>query len=266
MHLMLMAFSPLTTLVRPARSFQKRHNVPKPDQAECSRAKAPAAASGTPSHRAEAGSVGSFVDDGNMDVHNGGMSRPSNREKILEEGLKVVHERGFASSSVRDIVTAAGVPLGSFSNHFTSKDAFGLEIVERYSTHIRSLIGETLRNDAEPPLARLREYIERGKAKQNCDGGTQGCLLGNFAAETTTASDAIRQRLNQIFAELTDGVTYCLEAAVSAGQVPADLDCREIGGFIVSSLQGAMLLCKAERSVAPIERFQHVLFSVILRP
>jgi len=200
-----------------------------------------------------------------MDVHNGTMSRPSNREKILEEGLKVVHERGFASSSVRDIVSAAGVPLGSFSNHFTSKDAFGLEIVDRYFAHIRGLIQGTLRNDAKSPLARLAEYIARGKLKQDCDSGAQGCLLGNFTAETG-ASNAMRQRLAEIFTELTNAITYCLEAAVKEGEVAGDLDCHEIAGFIVSSLQGAMLLCKAERSVAPIERLEHVLFSIILRP
>jgi TetR/AcrR family transcriptional repressor of nem operon len=205
------------------------------------------------------------VDGGNMDDHIIGMARPSNREKILEEGLKVVHERGFAAASVRDIVTAAGVPLGSFSNHFVSKEAFGREIVERYVANSQAVVLDTLRNDAKPPLARLKDYIGRSKAKESC-GGDQGCLLGNMTAETGGACDAMRQRLNEIFADTTDAVAYCLEAAVKAGEVAADLDCRAVAGFIVSSHQGAILLSKAERSPAPIERLEQVLFSAILRP
>ena len=58
------------------------------------------------------------------------MAKPSNRERILTEGLRVVHAHGYAGASVRDIVQAAGVPQGSFTNHFTSKEAFGLEILE----------------------------------------------------------------------------------------------------------------------------------------
>src|SRR5450631_533208 len=58
-----------------------------------------------------------------MDNHIGIMPKPSNREKILTEGLRVVHARGFGGASVRDIVEAAGVPQGSFSNHFASKEA-----------------------------------------------------------------------------------------------------------------------------------------------
>ena len=82
------------------------------------------------------------------------MSKPSNREKILTEGLRVVHERGFAGASVRDIVQAAGVPQGSFTNHFASKEAFGLEVIELYLASARRVIGETLRNDALPPGGR----------------------------------------------------------------------------------------------------------------
>src|SRR5439155_21507709 len=61
-----------------------------------------------------------------------GMSRPSNKDKILTDGLRLVHARGFGASSVRDITQAAGVPQGSFTNHFASKEAFGLEVLERY--------------------------------------------------------------------------------------------------------------------------------------
>jgi TetR/AcrR family transcriptional regulator, transcriptional repressor for nem operon len=56
------------------------------------------------------------------------MPRPSNKEKLLTDGLQLVHQRGFGATSVRDTTQAAGVPQGSFTNHFASKEAFGLEI------------------------------------------------------------------------------------------------------------------------------------------
>ncbi len=60
-------------------------------------------------------------------------------------------------------------------------------------------------------------------------------------------------------------VAYCLEAAVTAGELSPRTDCDEVAGFIVSSLQGANLLAKAQRDLAPVERFKQVLFSTILR-
>src|SRR5712691_1147832 len=128
-----------------------------------------------------------------MDGHIKPMPRSSNREKILTEGLRVVHQHGFAGASVRDIVQAAGVPQGSFTNHFASKEAFGLEILDRYLASGREVMRETLRNDALPPLARLRAYIDAGKDRLKKDGMRNGCLFGNFTAEASDHSEVIRQ-------------------------------------------------------------------------
>jgi TetR/AcrR family transcriptional repressor of nem operon len=194
------------------------------------------------------------------------MAKPSNREKILTEGLKVVHAHGFAGASVRDIVQAAGVPQGSFTNHFASKEAFGLEIIDLYFASGCELMAATLRNDALSPLRGLEAYIDANIGRQNQDQMRNGCLFGNFAAEACDSSESIRQRLVEIFAEVQASVAYCLRAAVAAGELPEDFDSDGTAGFVVSSLQGASLLAKAQRSTAPVERFKHVLFSAVLRP
>jgi TetR/AcrR family transcriptional regulator, transcriptional repressor for nem operon len=193
------------------------------------------------------------------------MSKPSNREKILTEGLRVVHERGFAGAGVRDIVQAAGVPQGSFTNHFASKEAFGLEILDLYFARGCETMRETLRNDELPPLKRLAAYIDVTKSRLNQNGMRNGCLFGNFTVEASDHSEAIRQRLVEIFAEVQASVAYCLHAAVSAGELPVDFECDEVAAFVVSSLQGANLLAKAQRSAVPIDRFKQILFSKVLR-
>jgi TetR/AcrR family transcriptional repressor of nem operon len=193
------------------------------------------------------------------------MSKISNREKILCAGLQVVHEHGFAGASVRDIIKAADVPLGSFSNHFASKEAFGLEIIDAYYAGAKSLTDETLRDDARSPLERLEAYIDAGKDKLNTESMRNGCLLGNFTAETVADNELIRDRLLEIFAEMEASLAYCLRAAVEAGEVPGDLDVEETAAFILQSLQGANLLSKAHRDPAPVERFKKNLFGKILK-
>lgn len=193
------------------------------------------------------------------------MAKPSHREKILTEGLRVVHERGFAGASVRDIVQAAGVPQGSFTNHFASKEAFGLEVIDRYLADSEGLFEETLGNTALSPLQRLRAYIDNGTKRPSCDDMRHGCLFGNFAAEASAHSEAMRLRLIEIFAQVQRSIAACLSDAVEAGELPPDFDCEKVAGFIVSSLQGANLLAKTLRSPAPVERFGDILFSTILR-
>src|SRR3984893_15243449 len=102
------------------------------------------------------------------------MGKPSNREKILTEGPRVVQERGFAGASVRDIVAAAGVPQGSFTNHFASKEAFCLEILDLYFKDVRTMIQRTLRNDSLPPLVRLRGFVDAQTKDLNQIGWPNG--------------------------------------------------------------------------------------------
>lgn len=192
------------------------------------------------------------------------MARLSTRDKILTEGLRVVHQHGFGGSSVRDIVQAAGVPQGSFTNHFISKEAFGLAVIDLYFTNSCQVMEQTLRNDSLPPLQRLGDYIDAVKSRMQRDEMRNGCLLGNFTAEATDHSESIRLRLVEVFGKVQESVAYCLRAAVTAGELPRGFDCEEIAGFVVSSVQGAHLLSKAQRSPVPIDRFKRVLFATIL--
>src|SRR6202049_2426045 len=186
------------------------------------------------------------------------MKKQTNREKILIAGLRVVHDHGFGGASVRDIVAAAGVPQGSFSNNFVSKEAFGLEILDLYFADLRQMVKETLEDETIPPLRRLFNYIEENKKSVMVNDGRSGCLLGNFSAETTGRSEAIRHRLVECFDELEIALETCLKAAVKAGELPRNLKCPEIASFVISSMQGAILLSKTRHDSTPIDNFRKI--------
>jgi len=192
------------------------------------------------------------------------MPKPSHREKILAEGMRLIHRQGFANSGVRDIVKAAGVPQGSFTNHFASKEMFGLAVIDLYFVGTREVLQKTLRNDALPPLERLEQWIELNKANLSKGEMRNGCLFGNFAAEASDSSELIRKRLVEIFAEIQESVAYCLKAAIAAGEVPASVDANETAAFIVASMQGANLMSKTFHDAAPVNRLKRILFSAIL--
>ncbi|MFA6115824.1 MAG: TetR family transcriptional regulator C-terminal domain-containing protein [Sphingomonas sp.] len=192
------------------------------------------------------------------------MAKLSNRDKILSAGVRVVHERGFGGASVRDIVQAAGVPQGSFTNHFVSKEAFGLEVLDIYFQQSLVLFAETLRNEALTPLQRLDAFFEANIDRVSGAAVCNGCMIGNLAAENSD-SEMMRPRLIHIFQEVQAAIASCLRAAVTAGEVRADLECDDIAAFLVASLQGTNLLAKVERSAEPMERLKRITFNTLLR-
>jgi len=192
------------------------------------------------------------------------MPKPSHREILLTAGLRLIHEKGFSRASVRDIVTAAAVPQGSFTNHFRTKEQFGLAVLERYYYgYIKELMERTLLNEKRQPLERIRSYVN-GLIDILEDGWTRkGCILGNFTAELTDDNEAIRRRVVEMFDEMQAAVKNCLKDAIRQGDLPRTAKAGELAGFSEYEQQRASLLCKAHRSVAPMRRCKRLFFSSI---
>lgn len=193
------------------------------------------------------------------------MARASNRGQILQEGLELVRRQGFGSAGVRSITTAAGVPQGSFSNHFASKEAFGLEVLDLYFAGIEVLIDNTLHDRDLAPLARLRAYFDAVTAHLESRGWRDGCLVGNLALEESEHSELLRTRLSEIFLAWRQPFADCLQEAADAGDVVLEVPAIELADFLLASWQGAILRMKIERSPHPLERFLTIVFLSILR-
>ena len=194
------------------------------------------------------------------------MEKVRNKDKLLAKGLRVIHEQGLAGASVRDIAAAAGVPLGSFTNYFPSKTAFGLEIISMYREVSEAMLDATLRNEALAPLQRLKDYIDAARDLLDEDGMQNGCLCGNIGAEINSHTDEVRHRIIDVFGVDRNAVAACLKAAVAQGELSDRIDIDDVAGFVVSSLQGAFLVAKVERSPEPVNRFKRILFSMTLAP
>ncbi len=192
------------------------------------------------------------------------MPKASHKERILAEGMRVMHKRGFTGSSVRDIIKAAEVPQGSFTNHFSSKEAFGIEVLDIYYNQCFGLTGQTLLNDALPALARLRKWLDGMLGTMNNDDEWNGCMLGNFGADHSEGTDQLQERVREIFLELQSNIGYCLKAAVKAGELPKGTDVNGLAAFIQSSVEGAVLVSKAIKSRKPMEALRKVLFNSVL--
>lgn len=136
--------------------------------------------------------------------------------------------------------------------------------MERYFANSREMIRMTLCNDSLAPLQRLGDYIDKNIEHISLNNAQNGCLFGNFAVEASDHSEALRIRVVEILAEVQQCVSYCLHAATSVNELAADTDCDALAQFVVSSLQGAILLAKAQRSPAPVENFRVLLFERVL--
>ncbi len=192
------------------------------------------------------------------------MGRHSYRDKIIASGTRSVHERGFGTVGLREITAAAGVAQGSFTNHFASKEAFGVAVLDHYFGQIRGVIAATLQDEQRRPIARLRAYFDVITDLFAENAWRYGCLAGNMALEAAEHSEPIRQRLIAIFAEWTPPFAEAIRQAQAESEVRAGLDADDTGAALLEAWHGAMLRMKIERSPAALDRFKRLTFPALL--
>src|SRR6516225_10147711 len=111
------------------------------------------------------------------------MPKPNVREQIVVAGLETLHRRGFNGCGVQDITDAAGVPKGSFYNHFASKEELGAAAIEQYWQRGTGLARTILSDETLQPVERLRRYFGALAEKLTGNDYSCGCLIGNLSAE-----------------------------------------------------------------------------------
>jgi TetR/AcrR family transcriptional repressor of nem operon len=190
------------------------------------------------------------------------MTRPNTKEQIVKAGLQCLLERGYNGVGVQDITSAAGVPKGSFYNHFHSKEALGAEIVERYGSG--STRREILTDTSIAPLERLRRHFERLNAIFADAKFERGCILGNFSAELSGQSDLIRASLRDLYGRWTGDLERAVREAQERGDVTNKTAAADIAAFLLDAYEGALLRARVERTSRPFERFMQLAFGQIL--
>ena len=193
------------------------------------------------------------------------MGRRSLREDILRAGLRLMFRSGYQGASVRDICAAAGVPQGSFTNHFRSKEAFAKEVLDRYFAYLQGLVSQAMNDESLTPRQRLEHYLDIITGKLEHDRWKLGCLIGDFALEASSHSKLLRERLDAIFQEWRKPFASCIAEAQSAGEIDSQFDPTDLAEFLMASWEGAILRMKVERGPAALERFKSIVFETVLK-
>jgi TetR/AcrR family transcriptional repressor of nem operon len=111
-------------------------------------------------------------------------------DKLLNAAFKCFIAQGYKGTTIEDIAGTARVFKGSFYNHFKSKEALAIEVVNRYEHGVTA----SLSLQGPPsPLQRLRKHFESLAAVFEESDYRHGCLMNNFSAEISHTGKPLRR-------------------------------------------------------------------------
>jgi TetR/AcrR family transcriptional repressor of nem operon len=158
------------------------------------------------------------------------------RARVVEAAAKLVHEQGFHRTTLADISTESGVPLGNLSYYFKTKDAIGEAVVESLACAYESLRASW--ESVSDPRDRLEQFIQM--TVDNRESLAQsGCPVGTLCSELHKDGGPVADRAARIFAEL---LAWLETQFRLLGKAEASHD---LAAHLLSAVEGASLLTLA---------------------
>lgn len=189
--------------------------------------------------------------------------------RLTQAGYEIFSRLGYNATGIQQITEQAGVPKGSFYNHFDSKESFAVVIIRQYAEWIngawQTCVDEApVRSEADA-LGVLRYVFDRF-IRHHEQAACPGCLVGNFAAEVAESSDMCRVVLDEALHHWRLRLATLIELAQQQGQVRSDCAPMVLSALVWDAWEGALLRMKVEHRSQPLKDTIHLLFNSLLRP
>ncbi len=164
------------------------------------------------------------------------------RERMVRSAAYLFRERGFTGTAFSDVIAHSGAPRGSIYHHFPGgKDQLAEEAVRYAGDYLSAGVRAATRDD--DPVAAVRAFIGWWRRVLVKSDFRAGCPIAAVTVESRhadAASTAFRNWQHALSAGL-----------VSAGATAARA--ARLSTLIVASVEGATILCRAHRSLAPLD-------------
>ena len=188
-------------------------------------------------------------------------------ERLLDAGLHLFLRQGYNGTGVQQIADRAGVPKGSFYNHFESKETFAAAIVDRFAQYNRRQWQRVLRSAPPEPMAAIRHiFAYMFVHHEQVAASPTGCLVGNLAAEIAVSSDICRQSLLGALSGWCERMSGLIAKAQESGDIRDDIEAADLASLAWNVWEGALLRVKIERTLQPLRDSTQLIFERLFRP
>jgi TetR/AcrR family transcriptional repressor of nem operon len=176
------------------------------------------------------------------------------RERILREASRLMLSKGYTATTVDEICAAAGVTKGSFFHYFASKERLGEEALDVFFRMLDRCFSDGTFMSRRDPLERVFGYLRNIVDLSTSGTIPKSCLIGNFAQELSDVNPNIRERCSRYFDDWIKGFTMLLDAAAEQHGIAGKIDTRSIGEYLVSVIEGTIVVYKAQRDEDLLDR------------
>ena len=168
------------------------------------------------------------------------------RASMVRSAASLIRSRGVSATSFSDVLADSGAPRGSIYHHFPDgKEQLAGDAIRwtsaRVLAHLRA-------GKPRSPSEVLERFIAMWRQVVVTSGATAGCVVAGVAIDTSPDEKAVMDVVRATFRSWEVVLAEELEAV----SVPA-ARARPIALATLAGMEGALILCRAEGNVKPLD-------------
>ncbi len=172
------------------------------------------------------------------------------RERMVLSAAQLVRIQGVGATGMRDVVAHAEAPRGSLQHYFPGgKDQLIAEAVTWAGDYAARRVTRAAAKLEDPTPGKLfAAMAAQWQDEFTTSGFDAGCPLVATVADTAATSDSLREAVGKAF----EGWQRPVAATLEQLGVPP-VRSASLAVLMLSALEGAIVLARAHRDIAPLE-------------
>lgn len=180
-------------------------------------------------------------------------TRQFDERQALVSAMLVFWEKGYEGTSIQDLEHAMGLKRTSIYNAFGNKRRIFERVMTCYKESVMAALFVEM--DSAPNIREgIRRLLNSALNIHFDTGNPGGCLVVLSVLESGQFDPQAQAAIQQTIHDLKDALQQRLKRAKKAGDLPAGLDVAATATTIAATMNGMMVLGKANFSKAALKK------------
>ena len=171
------------------------------------------------------------------------------RERLLDAAKTLVMAKGFAGTSIDDVLSQTGLTKGAFFHHFKGKADLARELVKRYAVGDLKMFQDFDRRSREAsadPLEQVMEFLKIFEAYiSNSQDPAPGCMYAVYTYESRQFDPDVLDFISDTLRQWTSIYVRKFQEVMDRYPPALDVTPRQLAEMIVSVIEGGLVLQRA---------------------
>ena len=189
-------------------------------------------------------------------------TREFDPDVALNKAMAVFWQKGYANTSIEDLVAATGVNRYGLYGEFDSKRGLFLACLDHYQDEIVEMaFGVVEKPDAS--LANVRAYFKLITDAAGKGQGSMGCLMANTANDVAAHDKGAAAKVAQYRTRLKNGFGKALANARAKRELPARCNVDQTTDFLIGVVFGLSVMARSHAKPKMMENLVKTALSTL---